>query len=131
MDRATTKHAPSNSLPSRTLSHRFIRSPQGWWADAEGRLRERRERPNNRDSTWRIMFIVVACSFVSKRPGVPARLRKQPKPIAPQKNKTTVTAPSTLRLLKRKTRIVTPSTVRAQLPAMRMTLGELGLSEKR
>ena len=120
------KHAPSSSRPSRTLSQRFTRDPQGG-AEPGGRLRGRRNRPNDRDSTWRIIFSVVASKIVNKRPGIPALLRNQLTAIAPKKNKTTVIAPSTLKLLKKKTSVVTPSTVRAQLPAIRMTLGAFGL----
>src|SRR5438874_10678849 len=125
------KLAPSSSLPSKSLSHALTRNPQDWRPEVDARLRARRNRLNDRDSIWRIMFIVVACRLVHKPRDTPPRLRNQPMAIAPKKNKTTVITPNTLKLHMRKIRIVTHSTVRAQLPAIRRTLGEFGLPEKR
>src|SRR2546430_13768995 len=107
------KHAPSSSRPSRTLSQRFTRDPQGE-AESGGRLRG--NIPNDWDSTWRITFSVVASKIVNKRPRIPALFRNQLTAIAPKKSKTTLIAPNTLKLLKKKTSVVPPTPVLAQTP---------------
>src|SRR5207244_2971856 len=108
-----------------------MRDAQDGRADLDELLPGTRNRPNDRDSKWRIRFIVVACRFVNKRRDIPVRLRNQLTIIAPKKSSTTVIAPNTFKPLKRKTKIVTHSTIRAQLPAIQMTAEKFGLPENR
>src|SRR5207248_3807336 len=96
-------------LPSSIFSHGSTRDAQDGRADLDELLPGTRNRPNDRDSKWRIRFIVVACRFVNKRRDIPVRLRNQLTIIAPKKSSTTVIAPNTFKPLKRKTKIVTRS----------------------